>query len=91
MKIVKSIKKVQEKINMLMQNRLKSENLHFTLQFLGKVSTQESYLKSVKALHAIEFSSFDIRFEGIRDVSKNQRLRELFGLALDNEDGRQRC
>lgn len=61
--IIDSIKKFQEKIN-INGKPVKSENLHFTLQFLGEIS-EEITQKIIKSLKTIEFSSFDVNLKEI--------------------------
>lgn len=61
--IIDSIKEFQEKIN-INGKPVKSENLHFTLQFLGEIS-EEITQKIIKSLKTIEFSSFDVNLKEI--------------------------
>ena len=78
-KIIESIKKIQEKIN-VNAKPTKAQNLHFTLQFLGEVS-EEKISQISKGLHSIEFSSFDINLKEL-GVFPKPKAPELFGLVL---------
>ncbi len=61
--IINSITKFQSEFN-IKAKPVESQNLHFTLQFLGEISEEVS-LKIKQALKTIEFSTFKINFKGI--------------------------
>jgi len=61
--VINSITKFQSQIE-IKAKRVESQNLHFTLQFLGEVSEEVSP-KIKQALKTIEFSTFKINFKGI--------------------------
>lgn len=61
--VINSITKFQSEIN-IKAKPVESQNLHFTLQFLGEISEEVSQ-KIKQALKTIEFSTFKINFKGI--------------------------
>ncbi|MBT8243114.1 MAG: RNA 2',3'-cyclic phosphodiesterase [Nitrosopumilus sp.] len=61
--VTNSIKKFQDELE-IDARPIKSQNFHFTLQFLGEVS-QDSVEKIRDALQSVEFSSFDIMLKGV--------------------------
>jgi len=62
-KIIKLIKKFQNETE-IDAKPVESENLHFTLQFIGDISEEMSQ-KIGQSLQKIEFSSFDVFLKGI--------------------------
>jgi len=66
--ITKSIKKFQEDVNIDAKS-VELKNLHFTLQFLGKISEKIAQ-KIIQSLKTIEFSSFDVNLKEIGAFSK---------------------
>ena len=85
--IINSIKQLQKKIN-INAKPTKSENLHFTLQFLGEVS-DEKVSQIIKVLHTIEFSSFDISLKGLGIFPRSNTPRIIW-IGIRNEDERQK-
>jgi len=67
-KIVKLIKKFQNETK-IDAKPVESENLHFTLQFIGNTSEEMSQ-KIGQSLQKIEFSSFDVFLKGVRVFPK---------------------
>ena len=61
--VINSITKFRSKIK-IKAKPVKPQNLHFTLQFLGEISDDESQ-KIKQALKTIEFSKFKINFKGL--------------------------
>ncbi len=61
--VINAISKFQSEVN-IKANPVKSQNLHFTLQFLGEISEQQAE-KVKKELQKIEFSKFWLNFRGI--------------------------
>jgi len=61
--VINSIKKFQENIN-IDAKPVELTNLHFTLQFLGKIS-KEMTQKIIQSLQTIEFSSFNVNLKEI--------------------------
>lgn len=84
-KIIESIKKIQEKIN-VNAKPTKAQNLHFTLQFLGEAS-EEKISQISKGLHSIEFSSFDIDLKGLGVFPKPKAPRIIW-IGVDNNNGK---
>ena len=62
-KVIDEISKFQSRIN-INAKPVEPKNLHFTLQFLGDISEEDSE-NILNALRTIEFSSFKIHFRGI--------------------------
>ena len=62
-KVINSIIKFQSEIN-IKAKPVEPQNLHFTLQFLGEISEENSQ-KIKQALKTIEFSTFEVNFKGI--------------------------
>ena len=61
--LINSIKNFQSKVN-IKAKPVETQNLHFTLQFLGEVSEEISQ-KIKQALQTIEFKTFKVNFKGI--------------------------
>lgn len=61
--IINSIKKFQDSIK-IDAKPIKSNNFHFTLQFLGEI-TEDVSKKVIKALNSIEFTSFSVNLKGV--------------------------
>jgi len=74
--VIHSIKKIQDKVN-INAKAIDSESLHFTLQFLGEVSDDDSE-KIIDALNTIEFSSFKINLKGIGAFPKSKFPRVIW-------------
>ncbi len=83
-KVVESITKFQDKIS-IDANPVKSENLHFTLQFLGETSQKDTQ-EIIENLHTIKFSSFNVNLKGIGTFPKNKPSRVIW-ISTD-ENGR---
>jgi 2'-5' RNA ligase len=82
--VIHLIKKIQDKIS-IKAKAIDSENLHFTLQFLGEISDNESE-KIIDALNTIEFSSFKINFKGIGAFPKPKFPRVIW-IGTDENGG----
>lgn len=85
-RIINSIKQLQKKIN-IDANPTKSENLHFTLQFLGEVS-DEKVSQIIKVLHTIEFSNFNISLKGLGIFPRSNTPRIIW-VGISNEQERE--
>ena len=72
-KVINSIKNFQTTIN-IDAKPVKEKNLHFTLQFLGEIS-EENSKKAILALQKIEFSSFDVNLKGVGVCPKSKHPR----------------
>ena len=74
--VLESIKKIQSSLK-INAKPIESQNMHFTLQFLGEIS--DSMLENIQdALNLIEFESFDIRFERVGAFPKPQFVRIIW-------------
>ncbi len=82
--VINSIKKFQEDIN-IDAKPVELINLHFTLQFLGKIS-EEIAQKIIQSLKTIEFSSFDVNLKEIGVFPKPKFSRVVW--IGTNEHGR---
>jgi len=82
--IIKSIKKFQKEIH-IDAKAVESNNLHFTLQFLGEISDDVSQ-KIIQALHTIKFSSFNVNLKGIGIFPKPKFPRVVW-IGTDNNGG----
>lgn len=84
MDLINSIKKIQSELH-INAKRVESENIHFTLQFLGEID--EDKLKQVKdALARISFESFDVTFTDIGAFPKAKFPRVVW-IGVDEESG----
>jgi 2'-5' RNA ligase len=61
--VLDSIKKIQSSLN-IAAKPVDTQNMHFTLLFLGEIS-EDMAQKVLAQLRTIEFSPFDISFEGV--------------------------
>ena len=82
--IIDSIGKFQSETN-IKAKPVEPENFHFTLQFLGE-TTEEMSEKIIKALHTIEFSSFNVNLKGIGAFPKPKFPRVVW-IGTDEEGG----
>lgn len=82
--IIDSIRNFQSKIT-IKAKPIESQNLHFTLQFLGEI-TDESCEKIKQNLKKIEFSSFKINFKGV-GVFPNMRSPRVIWIGVDKVGG----
>ncbi len=64
---------------------VESDNLHFTLQFLGEVSEEITH-KIIQILHTIKFSSFNVNLKGIGTFPKN-KLPRIIWIGTDENGG----
>ena len=81
-KVINSIKNFQTTIN-IDAKPVKEKNLHFTLQFLGEIS-EENSKKVILALQKIEFSSFDVNLKGVGVFPKSKHPRIIWIGTEDN-------
>ena len=82
--IINSIKKFQTEIN-INAKPVESKNFHFTLQFLGEISSEVSQ-KIIQALRKIEFSSFSINLKGVGAFPKSKFPRVVW-IGTDDNGG----
>jgi len=82
--VINSIKKFQDKIN-INARPVESKNFHFTLQFLGEISEENSQ-KIIQALRTIEFSSFSINLKGVGAFPKPKFPRVIW-IGTDENGG----
>ena len=82
--VINSIKEFQDKVK-LDAKPVESQNFHFTLQFLGEIS-QDNSLKIINALQTIEFSSFDIMLKDIGVFPKLSSPRIIW-IGTDEKGG----
>jgi len=82
--VINSIKKIQDKIN-INARPIESKNFHFTLQFLGEISEENSQ-KIIQALRTIEFSSFSINLKGVGAFPKPKFPRVIW-IGTDENGG----
>ena len=68
-KVINSITRCQDEIN-IDGKSIESNNFHFTLQFLGEVSDEDTD-EIIRVLDKIKFSSFDVYLKGIGTFPKN--------------------
>lgn len=79
-----SIKSIQSQIK-IRARAVEIENIHFTLFFLGEVS--DSMVTKIKdAISQIEFSSFDVLFQGVGAFPKPSFPRVIW-IGTDKEGG----
>jgi 2'-5' RNA ligase len=84
--ILNSIKKLQSSLK-IAAKPVEIHNMHFTLLFLGEIS-EEMVSKIQDRLRTVEFSSFDISFEGIGAFPKPKFPRVVW-VGTDSNGGRQ--
>ena len=82
--VIRSIKKFQSNVKVKAKPVL-SENLHFTLQFLGEIS-EDDVKKISHALKSIKFSSFEIIFQGV-GAFPNMRSPRVIWIGTDENGG----
>jgi 2'-5' RNA ligase len=82
--VVDSIKKFQDKIN-IDAKPVESDNLHFTLQFLGEVSEEITH-EIIQILHTVKFSSFDVNLKGVGTFPKI-KLPRVIWIGTDENGG----
>jgi len=84
--VLDSVKKVQSSFK-IAAKPVEIHNMHFTLLFLGEIS--EDMAQKVQAqLKAIEFSSFEISFEGVGAFPKPKFPRVVW-IGIDSNGGKQ--
>jgi 2'-5' RNA ligase len=82
--IINSIKNFQSKIK-INAKPIEPQNLHFTLQFLGKIS-EENLQKIIHALRTIEFSSFSVNLKTVGAFPKPKFPRVIW-IGTDENGG----
>jgi 2'-5' RNA ligase len=82
--IINSIKKFQTEIN-INAKPVEPKNFHFTLQFLGEISSEVSQ-KIIQALRKIEFSSFSVNLKGVGAFPKSKFPRVVW-VGTDDDGG----
>jgi len=82
--IINSIKKFQTEIN-INAKPVEPKNFHFTLQFLGEISSEVSQ-KIIQALRKIEFSSFSVNLKGVGTFPKSKFPRVVW-VGTDDDGG----
>ena len=82
--IINSIKKFQTEIN-INAKPVEPKNFHFTLQFLGEISSEVSQ-KIIQALRKIEFSSFSVNLKGVGAFPKSKSPRVVW-VGTDDDGG----
>ncbi len=84
--VLDSIKKIQSSFK-IAAKPVEVHNMHFTLFFLGEIS--EDMVKKVQAqLKTVEFSPFDISFEGVGAFPKPEFPRVIW-VGIDDNGGKQ--
>jgi len=84
-KVINSITKFQARID-IDAKPVELKNLHFTLQFLGKVS-DENINGIIEALDTIKFSSFSVTLKGIGIFPKS-RFPKVIWIGTDERGGK---
>lgn len=83
--ILEAIKKIQSSLK-IDTKPIDTQNMHFTLQFLGEVS--DNMLENIqRALSSIEFESFDVSFQGI-GVFPKPRFARIIWAGIDESGAR---
>ena len=82
--VINSIRKFQDSIE-IDASPVKSNNFHFTLQFLGEI-TDETSKKIIKALNSIEFTSFSVNLKGVGMFPKPEFPRVIW-IGTDENGG----
>lgn len=80
--VIDSIKKLQSSLK-IAAKPVEVQNMHFTLLFLGEISEDMSQ-KVLAQLKTIEFSSFEISFEGVGAFPKPKFPRVVW-VGIDGE------
>ncbi|MBA4436844.1 MAG: RNA 2',3'-cyclic phosphodiesterase [Nitrosopumilaceae archaeon] len=83
--VKKSIKDFQNKLQ-INAKPINSDQLHFTLQFLGEI-TEEQIQKVIESLQTIEFSEFTINLKGVGAFPKPKFPRVIW-VGTDEEGGK---
>ena len=83
--VIDAISKFQTRLKINAKS-VESHNLHFTLQFLGEISDQQTE-KVKETLRHIQFSSFTVHFKGIGAFPKINSPRVIW-IGTDEEGGR---
>jgi 2'-5' RNA ligase len=83
-KIIDSISEFQSRIN-IDAKPVESQNLHFTLQFLGNIS-QDTVEKTMQSLNLIKFSSFKVTFRGV-DAFPKLKFPRVIWIGIDEDGG----
>jgi 2'-5' RNA ligase len=83
-KVINAILKFQSQIS-INAKAVEPHNLHFTLQFLGEISEQQS-IEVQKALQGVDFSSFRVNFTGI-GVFPKMRFPRIIWIGTDVDGG----
>ncbi|MGI0004621.1 MAG: RNA 2',3'-cyclic phosphodiesterase [Candidatus Nitrosotenuis sp.] len=84
--VLDSIKKLQTSLK-IAAKPVEIHNMHFTLLFLGEIS-EDMAQKVQTQLNTIEFSSFDISFEGVGAFPKPKFPRVVW-VGVDGNGGKQ--
>lgn len=82
--VLDSIKKLQSSLK-IEAKPVDTQNMHFTLMFLGEVS-EEMAQKVGAQLKTIEFAPFDMSFEGVGAFPK-PKFPRIVWVGLDSEGG----
>ena len=82
--VINSITKFQDEIG-INAKPVKSDNFHFTLQFLGEVS-EKITREIIQILHTVKFSSFDVSLKGVGTFPKNKPPRVIW-IGTDKNGG----
>ncbi|NIP62327.1 MAG: RNA 2',3'-cyclic phosphodiesterase [Nitrosopumilaceae archaeon] len=83
--VITSIRKLQKELN-VQAKPIETQNLHFTLQFLGEVN--EDRIQEIKSiLDSISFSPFVVRFLGIGAFPRSKDPRVIW-VGTDEEGGK---
>ena len=83
--VINKISKFQSEIN-INAKPVESENLHFTIQFLGEI-TEEKAEKVMDVLQEIKFSNFLIKFRGI-GVFPKLKFPRVIWIGTDEDGGK---
>jgi 2'-5' RNA ligase len=83
--VIDSIKKIRSSLK-IAAKPIEVQNMHFTLLFLGEI-TEDMSQKVLSQLKTIEFSSFDIGFEGVGAFPK-PRFPRVVWVGIDAEGAR---
>ncbi|NND85916.1 MAG: RNA 2',3'-cyclic phosphodiesterase [Nitrosopumilus sp.] len=82
--VIKEIEKFQSQRN-FNAKAVETKNLHFTLQFVGEISDDDSQ-KIISALKKIEFTGFEVNLEGIGAFPKPKFPRVIW-IGTDSQGG----
>lgn len=84
-KVIESISEFQTRVN-IDARPVRPHNLHFTLQFLGEISTDMAQ-KIKLALSAVEFARFTVSFRGV-GAFPNPRIPRVVWVGIDQKGKR---